>query len=84
MLFLNNPLFHQIQNTVKFTFCLQSHTATTSALLTQVSIWAARFCQRNLFLGHMKNTVLAFIANFFEVFVIIAIITLMIEVRLVV
>ena len=42
---LNNQLFHQIQNTVKLTFCLQSDTATTTALLTQVSIRAARFCQ---------------------------------------
>ena len=49
--FLNNPLFHQIQNTVKLAFCLQSHTATTTALLTQVSIRAARFCQqkKNIF-----------------------------------
>ena len=45
--FLNNPLSHQIQNTVntvKLTFSLQSHTTTTTALLTQVSIQAARFC----------------------------------------
>ena len=35
--FLDNPLSHQIQNTVKLTF-LQSHTTTTTALLTQVSI----------------------------------------------
>ena len=48
--FLNNPLFYQIQNTVKLTFCLQSHTATTAALLAQVSIRAARFCQQKLFL----------------------------------
>ena len=46
---LNNPLFHQMQNTVKLTFCLQSHTATTTALLTHISIRAARFCQQNLF-----------------------------------
>ena len=31
---LNNLLFHQIENTVKFTFCLQSDTATTTALVT--------------------------------------------------
>ena len=42
--FLDNPFSHQIQNTVKLTFSLQSHTTTTTALLTQVSIWAARFC----------------------------------------
>ena len=42
--FLDNPLSHQIQNTVKLTFSLQSHTTTTTALLTQVSIQAARFC----------------------------------------
>ena len=37
-------LFHQVQNTVKLTFYLQSHTTTTTALLTQVSIRAACFC----------------------------------------
>ena len=42
--FLNNPLSYQIQNTVKLTFSLQSHSTTTTALLTQVSIRAARFC----------------------------------------
>ena len=42
--FLDNLLSHQIQNTVKPTFSLQSHTTTTTALLTQVSIRAARFC----------------------------------------
>ena len=42
--FLDNLLYHLIQNTVKLTFSLQSHTTTTSALLTQVSIRAARFC----------------------------------------
>ena len=42
--FLDNLLSHQIQNTVKLTFSLQSHTTTTTALLTQVSIRAARFC----------------------------------------
>ena len=42
--FLDNPLSHRIQNTVKLTFSLQSHTTTTTALLTQVSIRAARFC----------------------------------------
>ena len=47
--FLNNPLFHQIQNTVKLTFCLQSHTATTTALLTQVSIQVSGFCQQKPF-----------------------------------
>ena len=47
--FLKNPLFHQIQNTVKLTFCLQSHTATTTALLMQVSIQAACFCQQKPF-----------------------------------
>ena len=47
--FLNNPLFHQIKNRVKLMFCLQSHTATTTALFTQVSIWAARFCQQKPF-----------------------------------
>ena len=51
--FLNNPLFHQIQNTVKLTFCLQSHTATTTALLTQVSIRAAHFCQQKPFSSYM-------------------------------
>ena len=48
--FLNNPPFHQIQNTVKLMFCLQSHTATTTALLTQVSIRATRFVSKNIFL----------------------------------
>ena len=47
--FLDNPLFHQIQNTVKLTFSLQSHTTTTTALLTQVSIRAARFCYQKPF-----------------------------------
>ena len=42
--FLDNPLSHQIQNTVKLTFSLQSHTTTATAFLTQVSIRAARFC----------------------------------------
>ena len=42
--FLDNPLSHQIQNTVKLTFSLHSHTTTTTSLLTQVSIRAARFC----------------------------------------
>ena len=42
--FLDNPLSHQIQNTVKLAFSLQSHTTTTTALVTQVSIRAARFC----------------------------------------
>ena len=42
--FLDNLLSHQIQNTVKLTFSLLSHTTTTTALLTQVSIRAARFC----------------------------------------
>ena len=42
--FLDNPLSHQIQNTVKLTFSLQSHTTTTTALLTQISIRAACFC----------------------------------------
>ena len=37
--FLDN-LSHQLQNTVKLTFSLQSHTTTTTALLTQVSIRA--------------------------------------------
>ena len=46
--FLNNPLFHQMQNTVKLTFCLQSHTATT-ALVTQVSIRATRFLSAKTF-----------------------------------
>ena len=41
--FLDNPLSHEIQNTVKLTFSLHSHTTTTTALLTQVSIQAARF-----------------------------------------
>ena len=41
--FLDNPFSHQIQNTVKLTF-LQSRTTTTTALLTQVSIRATRFC----------------------------------------
>ena len=36
--FLDNLLSHQIQNTLKFTFSLESHTTTTTALLTQVSI----------------------------------------------
>ena len=40
---LDNPLSHQIQSTVKLTF-VQSHTTATTALLTQVSIWATRFC----------------------------------------
>ena len=44
LLLLANPLFQQTQNTVKLTFSLQSHTTTTTALLTQVSIRAARFC----------------------------------------
>ena len=43
MQFLDNPLSHQIQNTVKLTFSLQSHTTTTTALLTQVSIRVACF-----------------------------------------
>ena len=34
-------------------FCLQSHTATATALLTQVSIWAARFCQQKTFSSFM-------------------------------
>ena len=42
-------LFHQIQNTVKLTFSLNSHTTTTTALLTQVSIQAARFCWQKPF-----------------------------------
>ena len=42
--FLDNSLSHQIQNTVKLTFSIQSHTTTATALLTQVSIRAARFC----------------------------------------
>ena len=42
--FLDNLLSHQIQNTVKLTFSLQSHTTTTTALLTQVSIRAVHFC----------------------------------------
>ena len=48
--FLDNPLSHQIQNTVKLTFSLQSPTTTTTALLTQVSIRAAHFVSKNLFL----------------------------------
>ena len=47
--FLDNTLSHQIQNTVKLTFSLQSHTTTTTALLTQVSIRAVRFCQQKPF-----------------------------------
>ena len=42
--FLDNPLSHQIQNTVKLTLSLQSHTTPTTALLTRVSIRATRFC----------------------------------------
>ena len=41
--FLDNLISHQIKNTVKLSF-LQSHTTITTALLTQFSIWAARFC----------------------------------------
>ena len=47
--FLDNPLFHHIQNKVKLTFSLQSHTTTTTALLTQVSIRATCFCQQKPF-----------------------------------
>ena len=43
LLLLDNPFFHHIQNKVKLTFSLQSHTTTTTALLTQVSIRAAYF-----------------------------------------
>ena len=41
--FLHHPLSHQIQSTVKLTFSVQSHPTTTTALLTQISIRAARF-----------------------------------------
>ena len=34
LLLLDNLLSHQIQNTVKLTLSLQSHTTTTTALLT--------------------------------------------------
>ena len=36
--FLDNPLSHQIQNAVKLTFSLQSHTTTTTALLFHIII----------------------------------------------
>ena len=49
MQFLDNPLFHWIQNIVKLTVSLQSHTTTTTALLTQVSIRATRFCYQKPF-----------------------------------
>ena len=42
--FLDNLLSHQIQNTVKLTFSLKSHTTTTTVILTQVSIRATCFC----------------------------------------
>ena len=41
--FLDNP-FPIKCNTVKLTFSIQSHTTTTTASLTEVSIRAARFC----------------------------------------
>ena len=58
--FLNNQLFHQIQNTVKLTFCLQLHAATTTAfkLLTQVSTRAARFCQQKPFSSYIISYIL--------------------------
>ena len=42
--YLDNPLSHQIQNTVKLTLYLQFHTTTTTDLITQVSIRATCFC----------------------------------------
>ena len=50
--FLDNPLSHQIQNTVKLTFSLQSHTTTSTALLTQVSILLRSFLLAKTFYSY--------------------------------